>query len=168
MEKVRRRRSLSSTRIMLVGVLKFNDTHYFVSLSEERRERRMRSSTAEVAGTLGPAPFYAMRRKPDLDEQSRVHAQWTRYSSTVGRRTRYHRLHGPVARHLIALCRSPRFSSSSFTAGRKINRDTGGSRQAGGRRAVRCNRELTSVDSEQRDKTHPMNNGSSGGSLYDG
>lgn len=38
----------------------------------------------------------------------------------------------------------------SFPFSRKINR-------AGGR----CNGELTSVDSEQKDRTHPMNNGSS-------
>lgn len=37
----------------------------------------------------------------------------------------------------------------SFPFSRKINR-------AGGR----CNGELTSVDSEQKDRTHPMNNGS--------
>lgn len=40
--------------------------------------------------------------------------------------------------------------SRAFPFGRKINRGGGG----------RCNGELTSVDSEQKDKTHPMNNGS--------
>lgn len=39
--------------------------------------------------------------------------------------------------------------SRTFPFGRKINRGGG-----------RCNGELTSVDSEQKDKTHPMNNGS--------